>query len=123
MYLIELRPGKEEVYHTVDELAAAIRQGDVSWQSRIYHQSAMTWIPITMHPHFLKIAGDRRADPPQRLPRAEWTFLRAEAPPARLTSELALRKDREVARRSRAAPESGRGWRRMLGGLIRQSQA
>ena len=29
MYLVELRPGKEELYRTGDDLAAAIRSGEV----------------------------------------------------------------------------------------------
>jgi hypothetical protein len=129
MYIVELRPGKEELYRTVDELTAAIRRGDVTWQSRIYHQAALRWISITLHPHFRKIAGERRADPPQRLPRAEWTFLRAEAPPERLTSELARQKAQRVGRSSRASgtvseSKTNRSWRRVLfGGLIGQSQA
>lgn len=125
MYLVELRRGKEEVFRSVDELTAAIRRGDVTWESRIYHQAAMMWISITMHPHFMKIAGDRRADRPERLPRAEWTFLRAEAPPESLTAELTLRKAEEAGQAAGAATESktGRSWRRVLfGGLIRQSQ-
>lgn len=128
MYIVELRPGKEELYRTVDELSAAIRRGDVTWQSRIYHLAALRWISITLHPHFRKIAGERRAAPPERLPRAEWTFLRAEAPPERLTSELALRGAQEQGQKSRAGrtvskSKTNRSWRRVFGGLIGQSQA
>jgi hypothetical protein len=126
MYLVELKRGQEEVYRSMDELTAAIRRGDVTWQSRIYHQAAMMWISITLHPHFTKIVGDRRAEPPQRLPRAEWTFLRAEEPPARLTSELEREKTGEGAQGNTAAAngttKTGRSWRRMFGGLIGQAQ-
>jgi hypothetical protein len=122
MYLVELRPGKEEVYRTVDELGAAIRRGEVTWQSRIYHKAASTWISITLHPHFKRIAGERRSDPPQRLPKADWTFLRAPSPPEKLRSELELRqhgtpngsRTESSAKRTKAA----KGWRAMFGGLV-----
>jgi len=39
MYLVELRPGKEELYRTTEELASAIRKGDVDMHSRIYHRA------------------------------------------------------------------------------------
>ena len=126
MYLVELKRGQEEVYRSMDELTAAIRRGDVTWQSRIYHQAAMMWISITLHPHFTKIVGDRRAEPPQRLPRAEWTFLRAEEPPARLTSELERQTTGEGAQGTNSAGANraikGRSWRRMFGDLIGQAQ-
>jgi hypothetical protein len=35
MYLVELRPGKEELYRTGDDLASAIRSGEVDGHSRI----------------------------------------------------------------------------------------
>jgi hypothetical protein len=73
MYLVELRPGKEELYRTGDELAAAIRSGDVDIHSRIYHRATSKWISITLHPQFKAITtAHAEALPP--LERANWTF-------------------------------------------------
>ena len=63
MYLVELKPGKEELYRTSDELAIAIRDGDVDARSRIYHRVTAKWISITLHPQYKAIAAgqDERA--------------------------------------------------------------
>ena len=78
MYLVELRPGKEELYRTGDELAAAIRSGDVDMHSRIYHRATSKWISVTLHPQYKAIVADRAASPPQpplpALERSTWTF-------------------------------------------------
>jgi hypothetical protein len=75
MYLVELRPGKEELYRTGDELAAAIRSGDVDMHSRIYHRSTSKWISVTLHPQYKAIVAERPAAPSlPPLERATWTF-------------------------------------------------
>jgi hypothetical protein len=75
MYLVELRPGKEELYRTGDELAAAIRSGDVDMHSRIYHRSTSKWISVTLHPQYKAIVAERPAAPPMPpLERSTWTF-------------------------------------------------
>jgi hypothetical protein len=81
MYLVELRPGKEELYRTGDELAAAIRSGDVDIQSRIYHRATSKWISITMHPQYKAIAAERHPAPAPLPPleRTSWTFFNAAA--------------------------------------------
>ncbi|MFL5494878.1 MAG: hypothetical protein ACJ8DC_10895 [Gemmatimonadales bacterium] len=81
MYLVELRPGKEELYRTGDELAAAIRSGDVDIQSRIYHRASSKWISITMHPQYKAIAAERHPAPAPLPPleRTSWTFFNAAA--------------------------------------------
>ena len=61
MYLVELRPGKEELYRTGDELAAAIRNGDVDMHSRIYHRATSKWISVTLHPQYKAIVSERPA--------------------------------------------------------------
>ena len=74
MYLVELRPGKEELYRTGDELAAAIRSGDVDMHSRIYHRATSKWISVTLHPQYKAIV-ERPAEPPMPpLERSTWTF-------------------------------------------------
>ena len=55
MYLVELKPGKEELYRTGDDLALAIRDGDVDARSRIYHRATAKWISITLHPQYKAI--------------------------------------------------------------------
>jgi hypothetical protein len=55
MYLVELSPGKEELYRSSDELALAIRNGDVDGRSRIYHRATAKWISITLHPQYKAI--------------------------------------------------------------------
>lgn len=75
MYLVELRPGKEELYRTGDELAAAIRSGDVDLHSRIYHRATSKWISVTLHPQYKAIVAARPAPPPlPPLERSTWTF-------------------------------------------------
>ena len=76
MYLVELRPGKEELYRTGDELAAAIRSGDVDTHSRIYHRATSKWISVTLHPQYKAIISEVRPSGPQLPPleRQTWTF-------------------------------------------------
>ncbi len=89
MYLVELRPGKEELYRTGDELAAAIRSGEVDGPSRISHRSTSKWISITLHPQYKAIAAQKPAHPPADAsdwvlaPQAE-TLEGAVQPPAKL---------------------------------------
>jgi hypothetical protein len=82
MYLVELRPGKEELYRSSDELALAIRNGDVDSRSRIYHRATAKWISITLHPQYKAIvsAPKEKEEPAPRLARKGWTFLGGIAP-------------------------------------------
>jgi hypothetical protein len=75
MYLVELRPGKEELYRT-DDLAAAIRSGEVDGHSRIYHRSTSKWISITLHPQYKAIVAAKPAKP---VDRDGWTYLTDQA--------------------------------------------
>jgi hypothetical protein len=79
MYLVERRPGKEVLYQSPAELAAAIDRGEVDARSRIYHRATSTWISITLHPHFRAKAAERSRDPLPPLARKSWTFFPAEA--------------------------------------------
>ena len=76
MYLVELRPGKEELYRTGDDLAAAIRSGEVDGHSRIYHRSTSKWISITLHPQYKAIVADKPGKPGDR---TAWTSLTDQA--------------------------------------------
>ena len=77
MYLVELKPGREELYRTGDDLALAIRDGDVDARSRIYHRATAKWISITLHPQYKAIvAGQEEAERPAR---KGWGLLTAAA--------------------------------------------
>jgi hypothetical protein len=80
MYLVELRPGKEELYRSGDELAAAIRTGDVDGHSRIYHRATSKWISITLHPQYKAIVAERPIPPqPETDKGNSWTYLNAQS--------------------------------------------
>jgi hypothetical protein len=55
MYLVELKPGKEEAFHSVEDLAAAIRRDEINSQSRIFHRASSKWISITLHPIYKQV--------------------------------------------------------------------
>ena len=79
MYLVELRPGKEELYRSGDELAAAIRSGDVDGHSRIYHRATSKWISITQHPQYKAIVAEKPAQPRPEADKTNWNYLNAHA--------------------------------------------
>jgi hypothetical protein len=82
MYLVELRPGKEELYRTGDELALAIRNGDVDARSRIYHRATAKWISITLHPQYKAIVTGQTDESIARPARKAWGLF-----PAGLTGQ------------------------------------
>jgi hypothetical protein len=89
MYLIEIHPGTEILYHSVDELRAAIRSGEVTSQARIYHRNSAMWVPITVHPEYKKATADGEPLGLPRIKRKRWTFFASQeaeepttAPPA-----------------------------------------
>ena len=75
MYLVELRPGKEELYRSSDELALAIRRGDVDERSRVYHRATAKWISITLHPQYKAIVAASKEEPSPRPARRGWSIL------------------------------------------------
>jgi len=52
MYRIELSPGEETVFRSIEELAVAIRRGVVTSRARIFHNASSRWLPIQFHPHY-----------------------------------------------------------------------
>lgn len=52
MYRIELSPGEETAFRTIEELAVAIRRKVVTSRARIYHNATGKWLPIQFHPHY-----------------------------------------------------------------------
>ena len=73
MYLVELKPGKEELYRSSDDLAIAIREGEVDARSRIYHRVTAKWISITLHPQYKAIVAGQDGEAPAR--RKVWGLL------------------------------------------------
>ena len=110
MYLVELRPGREELYRSGDDLAAAIRRGDVDVHSRIYHRATSKWISVTLHPQFKAIVAEKAAEPLPPLERSNWTYLTAQAE----TLEVP---DGSGQGGSGEAPSTGRAhpWKRFFG--------
>lgn len=59
-YLVEVTPGRELLYQTRLAFRAAMRSGEITADSRIFHRTTSTWVSITEHPeyrHFLTEAG------------------------------------------------------------------
>jgi hypothetical protein len=56
MYRIELSPGEETAFRSIEELAVAIKRGVVTSHARIWHNASGKWLPIEFHPHY-KIAA------------------------------------------------------------------
>jgi hypothetical protein len=79
MYLVEIEAGREQVYHSVEALAAAIHGGVIGPDSRIFHRASSSWISITLHPEYRKAMAARAAAPLPPLKRAQWTFFGTEA--------------------------------------------
>lgn len=52
MYRIELSPGEETVFRSIEELAVAIKRGVITPRARIYHNASQRWLPIQFHPHY-----------------------------------------------------------------------
>jgi hypothetical protein len=50
MFRIRLASGEEAEYHSVAELAQAIRNGRVPGNSEIFHRKSQRWLPISAHP-------------------------------------------------------------------------
>jgi hypothetical protein len=80
MYLVEIEAGREQVYPSVEALAAAIQRGVIGPDSRIFHRASSSWISITLHPEYRKAMAARAAEPLPPLARSRWTFFGAQAP-------------------------------------------
>jgi hypothetical protein len=62
MYRIELSPGEETAFRSIEELAVAIKRGVVTSRARIWHGVSAKWLPIEFHPHY-KIAASMQLTP------------------------------------------------------------
>jgi hypothetical protein len=52
MYRIELSPGEETVFRSIEELAVAIKRGVITSRAHIWHNASSRWLPIQFHPHY-----------------------------------------------------------------------
>ena len=69
MYRIEVKPGEEAVFRTIEELATGIRNGFVTPRARIYHAASQKWLPIEFHPHYKRaLEGTFTPTPPTPQP-------------------------------------------------------
>ena len=82
MYRIELAPGEEALFKSIDEMAAGIANGVISPKARIWHQTSAKWLPIEFHPHY-KIALTKG---PQSAPRADYREAPSVAGPAAVST-------------------------------------
>jgi hypothetical protein len=52
MYRIRTSSGEEQVFKTLEEFNAAVRNGSISAESEIFHSRADKWLDIKTHPHY-----------------------------------------------------------------------
>lgn len=79
MYLVELESGREQLYESVEALAAAIRASEIGPGSRIFHRASSSWVSITVHPEYRKTVTTHASQPLPPLGRRQWTFFGVEA--------------------------------------------
>jgi len=58
MYRIELAPGEEALFKSLEELAVGVQSGVVTPHARIWHAASNKWLPIDFHPHY-KMAKEK----------------------------------------------------------------
>lgn len=75
MYRIRLPSGREAEFATIEELALALRRGEVSREALIYHRRTDAWVPIEQHPRFQGKIEAEEAEGADEVPRPQ-----AEAP-------------------------------------------
>ena len=109
MYLVEIEAGREQVYHSVEALAAAIHGGVIGPDSRIFHRASSSWISITLHPEYRKAMAARAAQPLPPLKRSQWTFFGTEAPGRAIDETLGATKGQPEAAEPDPKPRGLRG--------------
>ncbi len=119
MYLVEIEAGKEQLFPSVDDLASAIRRGDVGPRSRIFHRASSSWVSIMVHPEYRKAAADLASAPLPPLARTQWTFFGLEPRGREFDEEPAS----QSADASPTKLETRRSWRSLLGRMFRRSAA
>lgn len=114
MYLVDLGYGKETLFHSGNELAEAIRRGDIGWHCRIYHRARATWLPITVHPAFRRLAAELPAEAGPASGRRQWTFM-----PAEQVEPVPAPQTAAPAPQAVMSTPAARSWRQSLGSAFR----
>jgi hypothetical protein len=97
MYRIELSPGDETVFRSIEELAVAIKRGVVTPRARIFHKASNQWLPIQFHPHY-KVAVS--------MPLTQAALVAG--PPVKPLSSLTLEEPQDPEPRAPIAPPPAR---------------
>ncbi len=63
-YLVEVTRGRKLIYRTPAALRAAMRSGEISPDSRIFHRTTSTWVSITEHPEYRRFLTDAHVPVP-----------------------------------------------------------
>ena len=111
MFLVEIEAGREQLYQSVEALAAAIRGGVIGPDSRIFHRASSSWISITLHPEYRKAIATRPREPLPPLSRTQWTFFGTEPAGRDYVDAVEVERPAEPA----AAPPAPRGLRALFG--------
>ncbi len=115
MYLVEIEAGRERLYETTETFAAAIRSGEITPASRVFHRAKSSWISVTLHPEYRKAVAAQASAPLPPLARSQWTFFGVEP----LGREIV---DAPAASQQGAASEPEAGRRRGLRGLFSRAR-
>jgi len=94
MYRIELSPGEETVFRSIEELAVAVKRGVVTPRARIYHNATSRWLPIQFHPHYKAALS---------MPLTQAALVAG--PPVKPLSSLSLKQPTEAEPQLAASPE------------------
>lgn len=57
-YRVEVTPGRELVYPTLEAFRAAMYGGIITADSRIFHRATSTWVCITEHPEYRRYQAE-----------------------------------------------------------------
>jgi hypothetical protein len=117
MFLVEIEAGREQLFQTVDALAAAIRGGVIGPDSRIYHRATSSWISITFHPEYRRALAARQDEALPPLNRSQWTFFGTESPTRQIVETAEATNGTHEAPAEPAKPARG------LRGLFRRRRA
>jgi hypothetical protein len=122
MYLVELEAGREELFESAEALASAIHQGQVGPKARIFHRASSSWVSITVHPEYKRVAAERAAAPLPPLTRKKWTFYGVESN-GREIDEQSPATPPAAEQPAAATNETRRGLRGMFGRAFRSLSA
>jgi hypothetical protein len=117
MYLVEIEAGREQLYESVEALAAAIRASEIRPESRIFHRASSSWVPITVHPEYRKAVSARGAEPLPPLSRRQWTFFGTDPKEREIVEAAAATEPAQAGTEPRPAR---RGLRAILGRALRR---